>query len=789
MSDSQNQPPPPPKTDRDGSTPENESKGTKRPRGLGGLLLIMALLMLLFFLINNSGSDREASVYDLQRSVLNGDLLSTTWKSDRVVAKIRDRELPSTTDGEPQSRRIEIKLTQAQRESLLPFVEQLMPLPYVRDTYRKDPARFRTDVQQGLLQVSRAYFVTDQPGPGSRDGTSESHVGTDGPKEYLVALAANGTGQALFHVAGDGRQLLQTRQLLSESNVEVIDKTLSREKRALVVESPNTAWLLFVTSIGPYLVVGLIIWFIILRQMRAPGGSGGVLSFGRSRAALYTKENRTNVTFDDVAGIEEAKGELCEIIEFLKNPSKFARLGAHIPRGVLLVGSPGTGKTLLAKAIAGEAEVPFFSISGSDFVEMFVGVGASRVRDLFKQARENSPCLVFLDEIDAVGRKRGSGMGGGHDEREQTLNAILVEMDGFDSDQGIILIAATNRPDVLDPALLRPGRFDRQIVIDMPDVKGREAILRVHARRVRMRPGVDLKVVARATPGFSGADLAAVINEAAILAAMRGSDAVDSHDLEEARDRVRWGREKRSRAMEEEDKKVTAYHEAGHALVSIKVPELDPLHKVTIVSRGMALGATMSLPERDDYHMRRAKLIGMIAMCYGGRIAEEIVFGDVSAGAQNDIEKATQIARTMVCELGMSDAVGPLNYTASGGNQFLGREFALSSDISQETLNLIDKEVRRITDEQYQRARSIILEHRSELDQMADALLTYETISGEEVGVLMRGDDLGSFRATRERERREAEARAASSKQSAQEQNSEDGLPDIGLSGAEGLAH
>jgi cell division protease FtsH len=453
-----------------------------------------------------------------------------------------------------------------------------------------------------------------------------------------------------------------------------------------------------------------------------------------------------------------------------------------------LVGPPGTGKTLMARAIAGEAEVPFFSISGSDFVEMFVGVGASRVRDLFKQARESSPCLIFLDEIDAVGRKRGSGMGGGHDEREQTLNAILVEMDGFDSDKGIILIAATNRPDVLDPALLRPGRFDRQIVIDMPHLQGREEILKVHGRKVKLSPRVDLGVIARATPGFSGADLAAVINEAAILAAMKGQDWVETRDLEEARDRVRWGREKRSRAMEEEDRRVTAYHEAGHALVSIKIPDLDPVHKVTIVSRGMALGATMSLPERDDYHTRKNKLLGLIAMCYGGRIAEETTFGDISAGAQNDIEKATEVARMMVCQLGMSEAIGPINYGAKNDISYLGREQTLAYDLSQDTMEQIHAEVRRIIQEQYARAEKIIEEHAEVLHAIAESLLKHETLSGQEVLAIARGDDLDEFRTAQERalKAKEAKEEARNLASAAAEERDE---PDVGLSGAEGLAH
>ncbi|MCA8978041.1 MAG: ATP-dependent zinc metalloprotease FtsH [Planctomycetes bacterium] len=590
---------------------------------------------------------------------------------------------------------------------------------------------------------------------------------------------------------GGTPSLLTVTDTLRRAGTPVRDFHLSLGTEFRITE-PNTALIYVLSTVGPWILVLLIVWFFILRQMRSPGGTGGVLSFGRSRAALYTKESRTNVTFDDVAGMEEAKAEVREIIEFLKNPARFARLGGSIPRGVLLVGSPGTGKTLLAKAIAGEAEVPFFSISGSDFVEMFVGVGASRVRDLFKQAREASPCLVFLDEIDAVGRKRGTGMGGGHDEREQTLNAILVEMDGFDSDKGIILIGATNRPDVLDPALLRPGRFDRQVVIDRPDVKGREAILKVHARKIKLAGYVDLAVIAKATAGFSGAELAAVINEAAILAAMKNKDAVELPDLEEARDRVRWGREKRSRAIEEEDKKITAYHEAGHAIVSLLTKDQDPVHKVTIVSRGRALGATMSLPEKDDYNHWRQKLLGRITVCFGGRVAEDIVFGDVSAGAQNDIEQATNLARVMVCELGMSEKVGPIKYTEDDENPFLGREFRLGS-LSQRTLELIDDEVRRIIDGQYAKARQLLQDHRDQLDAVAEALLKHETLSGDEVSAVLRGDDLAEFREAQRRRQKdqeqparraetEAEAEADGAKQAPR--SSPANKPDVGLSGA-----
>jgi cell division protease FtsH len=444
--------------------------------------------------------------------------------------------------------------------------------------------------------------------------------------------------------------------------------------------------------------------------------------------------------------VDEAKEEVKEIIEFLRNPNRFQRLGGRVPRGVLLVGAPGTGKTLLAKAIAGEAKVPFFSICGSDFVEMFVGVGASRVRDLFKQAKDNSPCIIFLDEVDAVGRRRGSGLGGGHDEREQTLNAILVEMDGFESDEGIIVMAATNRPDVLDPALLRPGRFDRQIMVDLPDLEGRAQIIRVHTRGVKLSPDVDIQVLARGTPSFSGAEIEAMVNEAAIIAAMRDKESVGMEELEEARDKVRWGRQKQSRVMEETDRRVTAYHEGGHALVAHLLPEVEPLHKVTIIPRGMALGATMQLPERDRYHLQKKTVLGNIMVLYGGRIAEKVACSDISSGAQNDIERATELARAMVCEWGMSDRLGPVSFNENEQTVFLGREITRNRNHSEATAESIDGEIKRILSECYEKTEALIEENRSSLDVIADALLKYETLSGQEVDRLLKGETLDTIK-------------------------------------------
>jgi cell division protease FtsH len=491
-------------------------------------------------------------------------------------------------------------------------------------------------------------------------------------------------------------------------------------------------------SYAPFIVmIGL--WIFFMRQMQ--GGGGRAMGFGKSRARLLT-EKVGRVTFDDVAGIDEAKGELEEIVEFLRDPQKFQRLGGKIPKGVLLVGPPGTGKTLLARAIAGEANVPFFTISGSDFVEMFVGVGASRVRDMFEQGKKNAPCLIFIDEIDAVGRHRGAGLGGGNDEREQTLNQLLVEMDGFEANEGVILIAATNRPDVLDPALLRPGRFDRQVVVPNPDVAGREKILKVHLRKVPLAPDVDAKVIARGTPGFSGADLANLVNEAALLAARRAKRFVTMSELEDAKDKVMMGTERRSMVMTEKEKELTAYHEAGHALVSISVPGNDPLHKVTIIPRGRALGLTMMLPERDKLSVSKREMEAKLAMAFGGRVAEEIVFGpeNVTTGAAGDIQMATAMARRMVTEFGMSEKLGRVRYNANEQEVFLGHSVTQTQNVSEATANLIDSEVRRIVEAGEKAARRVVDERLDDLHKLAKGLLEYETLSGDEVATLLRGE-------------------------------------------------
>jgi cell division protease FtsH len=502
-------------------------------------------------------------------------------------------------------------------------------------------------------------------------------------------------------------------------------------------ENVPTIFSVLISWFPMLLLIG--VWVFFMRQMQSGGGKA--MGFGKSKARLLT-ERQGRVTFDDVAGVTEAKEELQEIVEFLKDPQKFQRLGGRIPKGALLVGPPGTGKTLLARAIAGEANVPFFTISGSDFVEMFVGVGASRVRDMFEQAKKNAPCIIFIDEIDAVGRHRGAGLGGGNDEREQTLNQLLVEMDGFETNEGVILIAATNRPDVLDPALLRPGRFDRQVVVANPDIAGREQILKVHIRKVPAAPDVEPRIIARGTPGFSGADLANLVNEAALLAARRGKRLVSMSEFEAAKDKVMMGAERRTMVMSDEEKRLTAYHEAGHAIVAINRPASDPIHKATIIPRGRALGMVMRLPERDQLSITRQKLNADIAVAMGGRLAEEIIFGHdmVTSGASSDIEQATRMARMMVTRFGMSDLLGPLAYSENESEVFLGHSVARQQNISEATSRIIDSEIRRIVDESYSTARQILTDKIDDLHCLAKGLLEYETLSGDEIKALLRGE-------------------------------------------------
>ena len=561
--------------------------------------------------------------------------------------------------------------------------------------------------------------------------------------DFMSQVVNGNVGEVLIH--NDNRTIdaklkdgskLHTTALLTDKTVDDISK---HAKVTVEPTDNSTALWRIVLDWVPFLIfIGLLVYF--MRQMQAGAGGRGAMSFGRSRARLQG-EDQVKITFADVAGVDEAKDEVQELVEFLRDPSKFQKLGGRIPRGVLMVGSPGTGKTLLAKAIAGEAKVPFFTISGSDFVEMFVGVGASRVRDMFEQAKKHAPCIIFIDEIDAVGRHRGAGLGGGHDEREQTLNQLLVEMDGFEGNEGVIVIAATNRPDVLDPALLRPGRFDRQVVVPLPDLRGREQILKVHMRKVPLSADVDPTVIARGCPGFSGADLANLVNEAALFAARNNSRDVTMDHFERARDKIMMGSERRSMLMSEDEKKLTAYHEAGHAIVGRLVPEHDPVHKVTIIPRGRALGVTLFLPEADRYSHSKTFLESRLASLYGGRVAEELIFGDdkVTTGASNDIQRATALARDMATKYGLSPELGPMTYAEDEDEVFLGRSVTQHKHVSEETARKIDEVVRSVIDTAYQRARELLTANIDKLHTMAQTLLQYETIDSEQIGAIMEG--------------------------------------------------
>ncbi|MGA1462801.1 MAG: ATP-dependent zinc metalloprotease FtsH [Steroidobacteraceae bacterium] len=544
--------------------------------------------------------------------------------------------------------------------------------------------------------------------------------------ETITGLRAGGDSYVVYNPETDNSALIG---LLQSSRVNF--DAAPPERQSILMQ--------LLLSSFPILLL-IAVWVYFMRQMQGGGGGRGAMSFGKSRARLLS-EDQVAVTFADVAGVDEAKEEVTEIVDFLKDPSKFQKLGGKIPKGVLMVGPPGTGKTLLARAIAGEAKVPFFTISGSDFVEMFVGVGASRVRDMFEQAKKNAPCIIFIDEIDAVGRHRGAGLGGGHDEREQTLNQLLVEMDGFEGNEGIIVIAATNRPDVLDPALLRPGRFDRQVVVPLPDVRGREHILKVHMRRVPLGDDVNPSIIARGTPGFSGADLMNLVNEAALFAARANKRTVTMEEFERAKDKIMMGAERRSMVMSEEEKRLTAYHEAGHAIVGLSVPEHDPVYKVTIIPRGRALGVTMFLPEADRYSTSKRRLESRIATLFGGRVAEEIVFGAeaVTTGASNDIERATELARNMVTKWGLSERLGTLTYAEDDGEVFLGRSVTQHKQVGDKTRDVIDEEIRRLIDDNYQRARDILSSSMEKLHVMAEALIRYETIDEQQIKDIMDG--------------------------------------------------
>ncbi|MCD2183190.1 ATP-dependent zinc metalloprotease FtsH [Rhizobium sp. TRM96647] len=593
-----------------------------------------------------------------------------------------------------------------------------------------------------LLIALFSMFQTSPAQTGSRDiPYSQFLKEVDGSRVKEVVITGN-------KIVGSYVETGTTFQTYAPSIDDALTERLEA-KNVVINARPETdgsnSFLSYVGTLLPMLLI-LGVWLFFMRQMQ--GGSRGAMGFGKSKAKLLT-EAHGRVTFADVAGVDEAKQDLEEIVEFLRDPQKFQRLGGRIPRGVLLVGPPGTGKTLLARSVAGEANVPFFTISGSDFVEMFVGVGASRVRDMFEQAKKNAPCIIFIDEIDAVGRHRGAGLGGGNDEREQTLNQLLVEMDGFEANEGIILIAATNRPDVLDPALLRPGRFDRQVVVPNPDIVGRERILKVHVRNVPLAPNVDLKVLARGTPGFSGADLMNLVNEAALMAARRNKRLVTMQEFEDAKDKIMMGAERRSSAMTEAEKKLTAYHEAGHAILALNVPMADPLHKATIIPRGRALGMVMQLPEGDRYSMSYKWMVSRLAIMMGGRVAEEITFGkeNITSGASSDIEQATKLARAMVTQWGFSDQLGQVAYGENQQEVFLGHSVAQSKNVSESTAQKIDNEIRRLIDEAYSEAKRIITEKHHEFVALAEGLLEYETLTGDEIKALIRGEkparDLG----------------------------------------------
>ncbi len=562
-----------------------------------------------------------------------------------------------------------------------------------------------------------------------------------------VDIAHDGAGN--HYVTGESMDLNKSGTTRFRAEIiltENLMKLLQDKGVQVKVKRPKTMLVSILANVVPFILIFGIIYFIFIRQMKNAGR--GAMSFGKSRAKLLTQD-KNKVTFKEVAGVDEAKEELAEVVEFLKDPKQFQKLGGKMPKGVLLSGAPGTGKTLLAKAVAGEADVPFFTISGSDFVEMFVGIGASRVRDMFEQGKKNAPCIIFIDEIDAVGRSRFSGIGGGHDEREQTLNALLVEMDGFDTQEGIIIVAATNRPDVLDPALLRPGRFDRQVVVDLPTLEGREQILRIHSRNVRLSDKVDLTRTARGTPGFSGADLANLVNEAALMASRRGAEFVEQQDMEEARDKVMWGRERRSHVLDAEEKKLTAYHEAGHAIATYYTPGNDPIHKVTIIPRGRALGATMYLPEKDRYTQSQKHIEARLVSIMGGRAAEALIFGDVTTGAHNDIERATAMARAMVCEYGMSQLLGPQNLGSHSRPVFLGQGITGASEYSEQTAQKIDQEVQRILTEAYEKCVKILTDHKDRLVALSELLIEREVLDFADVEAILKtgklADDEGTL--------------------------------------------
>jgi cell division protease FtsH len=744
----------------DSPTPQGEK--ARRPRPFGTFLIFLMILVVLLVAFGSSqlSKPKQVSQDEFGWNLYTGAYASIELKGgNEVTAELRDggdgptRHKTSFTDASLNEDQIQAAKAMGQIRTV-----QVSDLVSAMDL-----GLFKPEIHRHLTATQRAV----QTRPERQGEQPEAIVDTLLPQTDLMIIEGTARAAAAWaeesaapanildlpeHSGRIWLRIAEARDLADLDKTLVTAGSISQPRRFDLTEGGGTSHGKADTTLmnmlilwGPWALI-FFVFLLFMRQMRNQSSGAGVMSFGRSRAQMYNKESHTGVVFDDVAGAQEAKEEVREVVEFLKNPGRFTRIGGRIPRGVLLNGPPGCGKTLLAKAIAGEAEVPFFSISGSDFVEMFVGVGASRVRDLFKQARENSPCIIFLDEIDAVGRRRGSGMGGGHDEREQTLNAILVEMDGFATDEGIIVVAATNRPDVLDPALMRPGRFDREVTIDLPDLEGRRHILDVHLAKVKAVPTVDSKVLAKSTPGYSGADLAAIVNEAAIMAVLDKEEAIEMRHLEEAATKVRYGRKKISRNIEAEDLEITAYHEAGHTIIAAKLDVVDMPHKVTIVPRGRALGSTMMLPDKESYHMQRKRLLGQLAMMFGGRVAEDVFCGDISAGASDDINRATELARAMVTELGMSDKVGPINYGDRQGSDFLGTELMSGKWHSEETARVIDEEVERILRDAYQAAQDLIAAESPAIERLTQALLKYETLDRDEILRLIEGTDPADLR-------------------------------------------
>ncbi|MGB1258644.1 MAG: ATP-dependent zinc metalloprotease FtsH [Akkermansiaceae bacterium] len=738
--------------------PSSSNNGTPAPASGGPnwrviILMVIAVGILSMALFSGGlGNTKRMSFDEFKQHVQSGRIIS-------------NQDLPEKGDGFPDLR---YKMTKGGEDAAVFKIAgwYYKDVPWVADKEKSDQKAFRipfnTELDaEALSAITRRQKIpqrtTDQL-PNDTDGETltiadlprmlaRGEVITDDSENAFEIVSREGSDDKYIvgkrYVFADAEKpkdeegLVKFEIDINTQELSDIDKEFINGLAPFKPESGTLSFLL--VQLLPIMLIVLIIFFLFRHQMKSAGR--GAMSFGKSKARLLTMD-KNKVTFKDVAGIEEAKDELVEVVEYLRDPKKFQKLGGNLPKGLLMVGPPGTGKTLLARAIAGEADVPFFSISGSDFVEMFVGVGASRVRDMFEQGQKNSPCLIFIDEIDAVGRHRGHGMGGGHDEREQTLNALLVEMDGFDGRTGVIIIAATNRPDVLDPALLRPGRFDRQVSVGLPDVNGREQILKVHVKKIKMAPDTDLAVIARGTPGFSGAELANLINEAALLAARKNLKAVTLAEMEEARDKVRWGRERRSLALSEEDKRKTAYHEAGHAILNVLLDHTDPLHKVTIIPRGPSLGSTMFLPEKDKFSYHRKEMLAQLIVLMGGRVAEEIVLDDVASGASGDISMATNLARRMVCEWGMSKDLGMVEYGGGDGEVFLARDINKSQNYSEATAQKIDDEIKGFIDDAYAKATEILQANRENLDLIADALMEYETLDAEQVTDIMEKGEM-----------------------------------------------